>query len=84
MNNNISYQNLVRTITQKIITVIIDEVNKDDMQKMIKTKVITPVIQLMYRDLYPYIIVLAITMIMILLFTILTFLFFIFYYFRKT
>jgi hypothetical protein len=76
-------QNLVSNITQKLITIIVEEINKDEMQKIIKTKVISPVVQLIYRDLYPYIIMLSITIIMILLFTVLTFMFFVAYYLRK-
>lgn len=75
--------NFVRTITTKIIALLIEEINKEDMQKQIKQKIITPVVQMIYDDLYPYIIALSITIVMILLFSILTFVSFVFYYFKK-
>ena len=73
----------VNLITGKIVSMIADEINKTDTQVMIKRKIIIPVINMIYGELYPYIIVLLITILIILLLSILTFICFILYYVRK-
>ncbi len=70
-------------VTNKIVVMIADEVNKVETQVMIKHKIIIPVINMIYAELYPYIVVLIITILTILLLSILTFCCFILYYFRN-
>lgn len=72
-----------KILASKVLNILLEEIYKNDIQLLIKQKIITPVIQMIYNDLYPYIIALTITMVMILLFTLMTFVLFILYYFRK-
>ena len=74
---------VVNTLTSKVFNMIANEINKDDMQLIIKQKIITPVINMIYAELHPYIICLIATVSVILILSLLTFLFFIIYYFRK-
>lgn len=75
--------NIVTMITNKVVNLIITEINNPSMRTMIRQKVITPVINMMYGELYPYIIALIITICCILLFSLLTFLCFLLFYFKK-
>lgn len=75
--------NIVNMLTNKVFTMIANEIDKDEMQLMIKRKIITPVINMIYVELHPYIICLVATVSVILILSLLTFLFFIIYYFRK-
>jgi hypothetical protein len=58
---------LVRTITNKVLDLVILEINKDEMKEMIKTKVIHPLISIIYHQLYPYIVALVVSFVLILL-----------------
>lgn len=75
--------NAIKMITSKVINMVISEMNKSDMQSIIRQKIITPVINMIYTELYPYIIALIITVSVILLLSFMTFLFFVMYYFKK-
>jgi hypothetical protein len=74
---------IVNSLTSKVFGMIASEINKDEMQLIIKQKIITPVINMIYLELHPYIICLVATVSVILILSLLTFLFFIIYYFRK-
>ena len=76
-------QSLVKQITNKVLTLIADEINKSETQLLVKNKIIHPVINLIYAELYPYIIALIITILVILVLSILTFLCFVIFYLRK-
>ena len=73
----------INMITGKIVVMIAEEVNKVETQIMIKRKIILPVINMIYAELYPYIVALIITILSILLLSILTFCCFVLYYLRK-
>lgn len=60
-----------------------DEVNKTETQVLIKQKVITPVINMIYAELYPYIIALIVTIITIFVLSLLTFISFVVYYLKN-
>ena len=78
-----SSKSVVKVIASKFLTMISDEINKNDTQVLIKQKVITPVINMIYAELYPYIIALIVTIITILVLSLLTFISFIVYYLRS-
>jgi len=73
----------IKLITTKVVNMVVSEMNKADMQAVIRRKIINPVINMIYRELYPYIIALIITISVILLLSFLTFLLFVMYYFKK-
>ena len=73
----------INMMTGKIVVMIAEEVNKVETQIMIKRKIILPVINMIYAELYPYIVALIITILSILLLSILTFCCFVLYYLRK-
>ncbi len=50
-NNN---NNLVGALTNKILELIIMEINKTDMQCKIQNSIINPLMFLIYKQLYPY------------------------------
>ena len=76
-------QSIVKQITNKVLTLIADEINKSETQLLVKNKIIHPVINLIYAELYPYIIALIITILVILVLSILTFMCFVIFYLRK-
>lgn len=75
--------NMVKTIASKFMSLLSDEINKQETQVLIKQKVITPVINMIYAELYPYIIALIVTIIVILVLSLLTFISFILYYLKN-
>ena len=78
-----SSKSIVKLITSKVLCMIADEMNSQDVQITIKQKLIVPLINMIYRELHPYIISLIATIIVILLLSLMTFLCFLLYYFRK-
>lgn len=87
MNTSVKTQdtskNVVKMLSTKVIALFIEEVNKTDTQSLIKRKVITPVINMIYAELYPYIIALIATIVVILVLSLLTFSCFIMYYLKN-
>lgn len=75
--------NAVKVLTNKVLNMVVSEINKSDMQVMIKQKIILPLINMIYTELYPYIVALIVTIIIILFLSLLTFLFFMMFYFKK-
>lgn len=76
-------KNIIKLMSTKVIELFIEEVNKTDTQSLIKRKVITPVINMIYAELYPYIIALIATIVIILVLSLLTFSCFIMYYLKN-
>lgn len=58
---------IIKQLTSKIVTLISGEINKKETQVLVREKIIIPVINLIYTELYPYILGL-ITIISIILF----------------
>ena len=87
VNNAMTQQqnntHVVKLLAGKVITMVSDELKKTEMQQMIKDSIINPITQMIYKDLYPYVIALSITIMMILVLCLLTFSLFIFYYVKK-
>ena len=73
----------IKVITGKLINLVATEINKKETQVLVREKIIIPVITLIYSELYPYIILLVITITLIFILTFLTFLFFLVFYFKK-
>ncbi len=73
----------IKVLTKKIIDIMSEEVAKPESQILIKRKIITPVINMIYSELYPYIIAMIVSIVTILVLSLLTFLGFIFYLIRK-
>lgn len=53
-NEGTACNNLVGVLTNKLLEMVIMEVNKNDMQQKIQTKLIHPLMYLLYKQLYPY------------------------------
>ena len=51
---NNSSNNLVGALTNRILEMIIIEINKTDMQFKIQNSIINPLMFLIYKQLYPY------------------------------
>lgn len=75
--------NIIKMVATKLLALLSDEVNKTETQTLIKQKVITPVINMIYAELYPYIIALIVTIITILVLSLLTFISFVLYYLKN-
>lgn len=73
----------IKLMTSKVVNMVVTEMNKSDMQAVIRQKIIIPVINMIYAELYPYIIALIVTICVILVLSLMTFTFFILFYFKK-
>lgn len=73
----------LKVLTKRIIDIMSNEVSTTESQILIKRKIITPVINMIYNELYPYIIAMIVSIVTILVLTLLTFIGFIFYLIRK-
>lgn len=76
-------KNMIKIITDRLLLLLVDEVNKPDTQKLIRQKIIAPVITLLYNELYPYIIALACIIMVLLVLSVLTFTGFLIYYLKN-
>jgi hypothetical protein len=74
---------VINATISKIINIISDEIDNKETQILIKQRLIYPIITMIYKELYPYIIALVVTILFILLITILTFIGFVFAYLKK-
>ena len=83
MAEETSSNSVIKMLASKILALISDEINKQETQILVKQKVITPVINMIYAELYPYIIALIVTIITILVLSLLTFVSFILYYLKN-
>jgi hypothetical protein len=46
---------IIKLITNRVLDLIMIEINKDDMQENIKKRIIHPLLYMLYCQLYPYI-----------------------------
>lgn len=76
-------KNMIKMITDKLLSLLAEEVNKPDTQKLIRQRIILPVINMLYTELYPYIIGMVCVIVALLVLSILTFAGFIMYYLRN-
>lgn len=79
----LAHKSIVKLLAAKILAMLSEEINKNETQVLIKEKVITPVINMIYAELYPYIIALIVTIIIILVLSLLTFISFVLYYLKN-
>ena len=73
----------VQLFTKKIIKIISEEVTSHETQLLIKSKIIHPLTNMIYNELYPYILAMIITIAFILLLSIMTFVSFVVYFLKK-
>ena len=76
-------KNIVKLVTSRVLNMIAEEMNSTEVQVTIKQKLIIPLINIIYRELHPYIISLIVTIICILMLSLMTFLCFLLFYFKK-
>lgn len=71
---------IVNQVTNKLLDMIVVEINKDDMKETIRLRVVHPLLEMIFKQLYPYIftlvivIVLMFAMLIVMLVMILTYL----------
>lgn len=82
-NETKANRNVFKAITDRILTLLIEEANKSETQKQIRQRIVVPLITILYNELHPYIIALSCIMIAVLSFSALTFIGFILYYLRN-
>ena len=73
----------MRSVTQRLIALAIEELNQSDTRTKIKDHVISPLIKLIYSQMYPYLILAAIVLLAGLIMWVLMFTMFTLSYFRK-
>ena len=73
----------VKSMTSKFIQMIASELSKTETQRMIKKNIIHPLVNILYVELYPYIITMIVIIILILILSLLTFICFILNYLKK-
>ena len=72
----------IKMITARLVSLIAIEIDKPETQTLVRKKIIIPVINLIYSQLYPYIIILVAIITLILILSFLTFMFFLVFYFK--
>jgi len=70
---------IISELTKHLIDIISDEVMSEEHQKKIKRNIVIPVINMIYYQLYPYIIAIVFCILFIVILSLLTFCMFIFY-----
>lgn len=73
---------LIKAITGKLVALIAIEVEKTETQDLVREKIIIPVINMIYSQLYPYIIAIVATITLIFILTLLTFMLFIIFFLK--
>jgi hypothetical protein len=76
-------ENMLKKVTHRFIDMIILEMNNDEMKNTIRTKLLNPLLSMIYVEVYPYVYGIFITMFLILLFSLLTFILFLLSFFPK-
>lgn len=74
---------MLRKLTNRFLDMIVLEMNNEEMKDTIRSKLITPLLHMIFTEIYPYIYGLFITVFLILLFSLLTFIFFLLTLFPK-
>ena len=64
---------MIRQLTQKLITSILDEVDKEDVRKSMMEKLVAPTLRLIYTQLMPYLLIIVSLILIMLLLLVLTF-----------
>lgn len=74
---------VVKQLTNKIVNMITIEINKKETQVLVKEKIIIPIINMIYREIYPYVLGLVTVISIILFLTLSTFVCFIMFYVKQ-
>lgn len=75
---------IVKHLTNKMVQLIADEINKKETQMLVRQKILIPVINLIYSEIYPYIFGLITVISIILFVTLTTLVCFIVFYVKKS
>lgn len=74
----------VRTLTHRVLAMVVEELSKPEMQKHVRSSVVDPLIKMIYTQLMPYFMVVAVVFIAILLMSMMTLTLSALFYFRRT
>lgn len=77
-------KNIGKLLASRMLNLLVEEMTRPDMQTAIRRHVIVPVINLMYSELYPYIVGLIASIGLILVLSIFTCIGFLMHYLKKT
>lgn len=77
-------KNIGKLLASRMLNLLVEELAKPEIQTVIRRHVIIPVINLIYSELYPYIVGLIATIGLILVLSIFTCMGFLMYYLKKT
>ena len=75
---------IAKVITSKILELISLEIQKTESQVLVREKVILPMINLIYHEIYPYLYALITAIIVILFVTLSTLIVFVAFYLKKS
>lgn len=75
--------NLISKVANHFIDIMADEMNKEEMKMIIHKKLLSPLLNMIYTEVYPYIYGLFITIFLIFILSLLTFILFVFSRIRK-
>lgn len=84
MTENKCVSPIISELTKHVIEIISEEIMSHEHQLKIKKNIIIPVINMMYTQLYPYIIGMIIAIILLIILSMLTFILFLFYLFAPS
>jgi hypothetical protein len=74
---------IINQVTTRVIEMLASEFEKPEIQTLVRHKLITPLTGLIYRELYPYIMAVSLTILTIFLLSLLTFICFLLYYLKQ-
>jgi hypothetical protein len=72
-------RDIIKTLTNKVLELVMIELNKHDMRILIKDKIVHPLLYLIYCQLYPYIYTIVIIILLMFVILIVLLVFFIIY-----
>lgn len=55
---------IIKQVTNKLLDMIANEINKDDMKETIRLRVVHPLLEMIFKQLYPYIFTLVIVIVL--------------------
>lgn len=69
-------QVVMREMTNRVLSMVAAEMDKPEMKETVRTKLLTPLLQMIYDEVAPYLYGLVITIFLILVFSLMTFILF--------
>lgn len=70
-------------ITNRVLHMLGEELNNAETQQFVRSKLIHPLIHIIYAELFPYLIVFSATIMVMFLLSLLTFMLFLLFYLRR-